>query len=105
MANQVVPVGARHGPAVDAARALWRRRALWACVVGWTVFVGVVVWWLLRGHAGPTVWIVHDPDALQRGAGARFRGFFKADLGFERIYPWLLLGPYVALVASFFPLG
>lgn len=29
---------------------------------------------------------------------------FRADVGLRRIYPWILLGPYVALVAAFFPL-
>lgn len=88
----------------DAPRLTWRRRVVWVCVAAWTVFVGLALWWLLRGDAGPKVWIVHDPNAIQRIGGEHFQGWFKNDLGLERIYPWFLLGPYVALVASLFPL-
>jgi signal transduction histidine kinase len=28
----------------------------------------------------------------------------KSDIGFQRVYPWVLLGPYVALLVSYFPL-
>jgi signal transduction histidine kinase len=50
------------------------------------------------------VWIIHQADPLQHPAAEKFRAWFRADAGVERIYPWLLFGPYVALLASFFPL-
>src|SRR4029077_13512757 len=34
----------------------------------------------------------------------RFHAWFKGDSGFHRVYPWVLLGPYIALLASLFPL-
>ena len=33
-----------------------------------------------------------------------FHAWFTTDIGFQRFFPWLLLGPYVALVAWYFPL-
>jgi len=88
----------------ESARPLWRRRAVFVYVAGWTVFVCLGLWWLLHGSNGPTLWIVHDATAPQPSATERFHGWFKADVGFQRIYGWVLLGPYIALVASYFPL-
>ena len=104
MINRLAPVSTKTNALSEATRPSRRRHAVWMFVLVWTLFVGLALWWLLRGNAGPTVWIVHDADSVQRTAGERFHGWFKADLGFERIYPWLLLGPYIALVASYFPL-
>ena len=86
---------------------LWRwRRAVLLCVVAWTVFVGLALGWLLRGNAEPSVWIVHEADSPQPPAAGRYRGWFstRTDMDFRRVYPWVLLGPYVALVAASFPL-
>jgi hypothetical protein len=76
---------------------------LWSCVIAWTVLTGLALWWLLRGNAGPSVWVIHDSDPMP-SAMERYRAWFKADIGFQRIYPWVLLGPYLALLASYFPL-
>lgn len=81
-----------------------RRRIVWLCVFAWTVFVGLALGWLLRGNAGPTVWIVHKADPAQPAAGEKHYGFSWSEIGLQRGLPWLLLGPYVALVASRFPL-
>ena len=81
-----------------------RRRVVLWCVVAWTVFTGLALWWLFRANAGPSVWVVQEGDSLQPAAVERFHAVFKADIGLQRVYPWVLLGPYVALLASCFPL-
>jgi hypothetical protein len=68
------------------------------------VFAGAVLWWLLRGSAGPSVLIIREGDALQPAAAKTLRGWFKVDLGFQRVYPSILLGPYAAWVVCWFPL-
>jgi len=50
------------------------------------------------------VWIVHRADPTQPTAGESGYGLSWTTLGLQRGLPWLLLGPYVALVASWFPL-
>src|SRR5882724_10782609 len=67
----------------------------------WTVFVALALWHLLA-NAKPTVWIIKDegsPESL-----AKARAILRTDAGLQRIYPWLLFGPYVALLAAYFPL-
>jgi two-component sensor histidine kinase len=67
----------------------------------WTVLVAVALTRLLA-DSNPTVWIVHDegsPNSMQRA-----RAMFRTDAGLQRIYPWILFGPYVALLAAYFPL-
>ncbi len=84
----------------------WRRRRIvWLCVVAWTICVGVALWWLLRGNGGQSVWIVRDVTSPQTGLTDPPAFFAKLDVGLQRSYPWILLGPYVALVASLFPYG
>jgi hypothetical protein len=90
-------------PAKPSGRA-WARPAVLVCVTAWTLFVGLALWWLLNSNPGRTLWIVHDADPLQPASAERFHGWFKADFGVQRIYPWVLLGPYIALVALYFPL-
>jgi len=70
----------------------------------WTVFVMVALWWIWRGHSAPSVWIAPAPEAVQPAVAEKFRAWFKTDLGLQRVYPWLLFGPYVALIVSLFPL-
>ncbi|MGH7968888.1 MAG: sensor histidine kinase [Limisphaerales bacterium] len=70
----------------------------------WTAFVALAAWWLLRTHHGPSVFVVHEGEALQPALADRFHGWFKVDLGLQRLYPWLLFGPYAALVVFLFPL-
>ncbi len=72
--------------------------------MAWTVFVGLALWWILRANTGPSVWIIHEGGSLQPVGTQRFMSWFKTDIGFQRVYPWVLLGPYVALLVSFFPL-
>ncbi|MBI4663104.1 MAG: histidine kinase [Verrucomicrobia bacterium] len=81
-----------------------RRRIAWLCVFGWTVFVGLALWWLLRGNAGPTVWIVHKAATPDTPVAERDFGLSWTEIHLQRGFPWLLFGPYVALVAACFPL-
>ncbi len=89
-----------NAPKESARRA--RRRWLILIAFGlWTIFVGFILSGLLA-NSGPTVWIVHDEGSskpLQSG-----HAIFKADAGLQRLYPWMLFGPYVALLALYFPL-
>ena len=62
------------------------------------------MWWLLRNDSSPSVLILREGDAVQPAVSEKFRAWFKTDMGLQRIYPWLLFGPYVALVAWHFPL-
>jgi signal transduction histidine kinase len=66
--------------------------------------VSLALWWLLRGDTSPSIVILHEGDALPPAASEKFRAWFKTDLGLQRIYPWILFGPYVALIALIFPL-
>lgn len=88
----------------DAPRLFRRRRLVLTGLVVWTGFVVLALWWLLRTNAGPSVWIVDQRDSLQPATAQRVQAFFKADLGLQRIYCWLLFGPYAALAAFYFPL-
>lgn len=88
----------------ETTRPFWRRQYTFYCVISWTALVGLALWWLLRGHGGPSVWVVNQGGTAQPAGIQTFRSWFTADMGFQRIYPWILLGPYVALVALGFPL-
>ena len=90
--------------AVETVRPWRRRRIVWFCAAGWMVFVSVVLWWLLRSSAGQTVWIVRETASAQTGMTDTPFAFGKLEFGLRRGYPWLLLGPFVAVVASLFPL-
>jgi len=79
---------------------LRQRRILWICVLGWTAFVGFAFWWLVKGNGGPSLWV----DLDLPGFSQRVRAMFRGDLGLQRTYPWILFGPYLALIAWYFPL-
>jgi two-component sensor histidine kinase len=76
---------------------------IFLCVAGWTVFVALALWWILRSDTGPTVWIAPAPESVQPAVAEKFRAWFKTGLGLERVYPWLLFGPYIFLLVSYFP--
>lgn len=86
------------------ARLVRRRRILWLCILAWTIFAGLALWWLLRGNAGPSVVIIHEPEHLGPVVAGRFQGWVRAAPGVQGVYAWLLLGPYVALTIFCFPL-
>ena len=81
-----------------------KRRSVWLCVAGWTVFVGLALWWLLHAGAAPSVVVIRDPDSRPPAGIERLHGWVKTGMGVQRVYPWVLFGPYIALVALFFPL-
>lgn len=93
-----------HREVANGPRAGRRAWVLVICVLVWTVFVTLAVWWLLRTHKGPSVFVFHEGDPMQPALSDRFHGWFKGDLGLQRLYPWLLFGPYAALVVALFPL-
>ncbi len=74
----------------------------------WTVLVTLALWWLLGSSqtaGGPDAWVVHRGDAAPQPFGERVRDWFRLlDLNFQRIYPWILLGPYAACLAWFYSL-
>ena len=78
------------------------------CFVGWTIFAGVALWWLLRTHAleaGAAGWVVNVDDSHRQTFADRVTDWLRlAHLNFHRVYPWVLLGPYVALLALYFSL-
>jgi two-component sensor histidine kinase len=90
-------------PALQA-RSSRRRQVVALCMFAWTVFVALALWWLLRGGSGPAVYVIHDGAPRPQATFEKFRAWSRADLGIERVYPWVLLGPYVALIALCFPL-
>jgi len=73
----------------------------------WTALVIAALWWLHRVNQQPegsAAWIYHSGEISQQTIAERVRDWFRlAHLNFQRIYPWVLLGPYVAWLASFFP--
>ena len=83
------------------ARRSRRSRIVLLAFVLWTVFVAFALSRLLA-NSNPTVWIVHDEGSPKSASKAR--AMFRADAGLQRIYPWILFGPYVALLAAYFPL-
>lgn len=70
----------------------------------WSVLVALVLGWLMSGADGPPVWVFQERDLAQPGFSDRVDAIFRTDLGLQRIYPWILFGPYLALVAWYFPL-
>jgi two-component sensor histidine kinase len=95
-----LPIPIENSPTEPARRSRRGRIVLLAFIL-WTVFVAFALS-LLLANSNPTVLIVHDegsPTAQQKA-----RAMFRADAGLQRIYPWILFGPYVALLAAYFPL-
>src|SRR5437773_5552563 len=92
------------GPEETPPHRLRQRRILWICVLGWTAFVGFALWWLVNGNGWPSVSVFLERDLNQPGLSQKVHAIFRSDLGLQRTYPWLLFGPYLALMAWYFPL-
>jgi hypothetical protein len=88
----------------DASYRLRQRRILWICVLGWTAFVGLAIWWLVKGNGGLSVWVFQERDLNEPGFTDKIQAIFRGELGLQRAYPWILFGPFVALIAWYFPL-
>src|SRR4051812_37120095 len=83
----------------------WRqRRILCICVLGWTAFVGFALWWLVKGNGWPLVWVFQEGDFSQPVFSEKMHAIFRGELGLQRAYPWILFGPFLALMAWYFPL-
>lgn len=83
----------------------WRQRhILWMGVLGWTVLVGLALGWLVKSNGGPSVWIFQEQDLSRPGFSEKVHALFGSALHLQRSYPWILFGPYLALVAWYFPL-
>src|SRR5690242_4901475 len=93
--------GAIENSTTEPARRSRRRRIVLLAFLVWTAFVAFALTRLLA-NSTPTVWIVHDEGSPKSISKAR--AMFKADAGLQRTYPWILFGPYVALLAAYFPL-
>lgn len=83
---------------------LLRRRVLWIGVLGWTVLVSFVLWWLIHNRGGPSVWIFQEQDQQEPGFSQKVHAVVASALRLQRSYPWILFSPYLALVAWCFPL-
>lgn len=80
------------------------RRILWICFLGWTAFVSIALWWLAKGHGAIALWVLPDRDLALPGFSEKVQAMFRGELGLQRTYPWILFGPYLALIAWHFPL-
>lgn len=92
------------GPEETPTQPLRRRRMLWICVLGWTAFVGLALWWLVKGDGRLSVWVLQERDLNQPGFSEKVQAIFRGELGLQRTYPWILFGPFLALMAWYFPL-
>jgi Putative regulator of cell autolysis len=95
-----LPDAIENAPKEPARRSRRGRIVLLAFLV-WTAFVAFALSRLLA-DSNPTVWIVHDEGSPKSAQKAR--AMFRTDAGLQRIYPWIFFGPYVALLAAYFPL-
>lgn len=82
-----------------------RQGWLWLAALVWSAVAGLVLWWLADGRGGPSVWVFRESDLNQPAFGEKLQAVFRGELGLQRTYPWLLFGPFVALLAWHFPLG
>jgi two-component system, LytTR family, sensor kinase len=92
------------GPKETPPHPLRQRRILWICVLGWAAFACFALWWLLKGNGGLSVWVFEERNLDQPGFTDKFQSIFRGELGLQRAYPWILFGPFVALMAWYFPL-
>jgi two-component sensor histidine kinase len=97
-----------HGDLPDPAREKAPQRRVLLFLAVWTVFVLVTVLWLIRtaqeqGSAGS--WVIPAGDSVHGPWRERARDWFRlVNFNFQRIYPWVLLGPYVGFLGARFAL-
>jgi hypothetical protein len=96
------------GDSPDPAREKARQRRALLFLAVWTIFVLVTVWWLIRTAQEPegaTSWVIHAGDTVHQSWTERARDWFRlVNFNFQRIYPWVLLGPYVGWFGARFAL-
>lgn len=92
----------------EPARQRPRPRRVMVFLAVWTVLVFLALWWLIRfaGDQGNAAsWIFHAGDTGRESFAERARDWFRlVHLNFQRVYPWVLLGPYVAWLGARFAL-
>ncbi len=88
-------------PGRDGRRQGW----LWLAAMVWAAVAGSVLWSMTSGSGGPSVWVFRESDLNQPAFSEKLQAVFRGELGLQRTYPWLLFGPFVALLAWHFPLG
>ena len=103
-AGSTLTNAASSGPGNTQPHPLRLRRILWVCIPAWTVFACFALGWLVQGNGGPAVWVFQEGDLDQPGFSQKVHAIFGSALGLQRTYPWILFGPYLALVAWRFPL-
>jgi two-component sensor histidine kinase len=84
-----------------------QRRLRWGIFfAGWTAFVALAVWWLVRRAGAASAspgWFIEGDVAANASLAERIANWLKlADLNFHHIYPWILLAPYVAWLGAHF---
>jgi len=88
-------------------RSTRRGGVIWVGLALWTAGVVCALWWLLRDHAGDSsqaAWIMHDSNTPKPWTETTRDWFRLAHLNFQRIYPWILFGPYALWLGSRFSL-
>ena len=92
----------------DPARQKTRQRRVLVFLAVWTLFVIVALWWLIRfagDQSSAASWVFHEGGTGRESFTERARDWFRlVHLNFQRIYPWVLLGPYVAWLGARFAL-
>src|SRR5204862_2756285 len=78
------------GPGETLPLLLRQRRILWICVLGWTVFVGFALWWLVQGNGGASLWVFQEGDLQLPGFSQKVQAMFRGELGLQRTFPWIL---------------
>lgn len=96
--------GAVRGTEEQTPQPAWRRPVLWLTIVGWTALVAFVLEWLGLHNGGPSLWILHERNPDEPGFTQTVHELVGFTLRLQRIYPWVLFGPYLIWVAWFFPL-
>ena len=96
--------GVHRGPEETPRHRSRQRRILWICVLAWTAFVGLALWWLAKANGGASLWVFQEGDLHLPGFSQKVQSMFRGELGLQRTYPWILFSPYLALIAWHFPL-
>jgi anti-sigma regulatory factor (Ser/Thr protein kinase) len=92
----------------DARLAIRRKWRVALFFAAWTTFAAAAAWWLAHFDSSGTSnapLVIDTGNASKMSVGQQIRVWLKlADLNFRGAYPWVLLAPYIVLLASFFPL-
>jgi signal transduction histidine kinase len=93
--------------AAEARQASRRRWRVTLFYLLWTAFVCAVAWWLAHPFlsAAKAPLVVDSSNTSPASVGQQIKTWLQlADLNFRGAYPWILLAPYIVLLAACFPL-